>query len=339
MDERIYRDEDASLKPIEKRTIAVIGYGSQGRAQALNLKDSGLSVVVGLREGGNSWIRAKEDGLEAVTLAQAAKRGDIVHILIPDEVQAEVYRKEVEPNLAEGKTLCFSHGFNIAYGLIVPSQKVDVIMVAPKAPGSMVRKLYLDGFGTPALIAVDRDFTGKAKETALAMAKAMHFTRAGVIETTFWEETTSDLFGEQAVLCGGVTELIKAGFETLVQDGYQSELAYFECLNELKLIVDLFYEGGLGLMWRSVSNTAEYGGRTRGKRIVTEQTREEMQKLLGEIKSGKFTEEWVEENARGAPLLKKAREEEKKELIEVVGKRVRELYSQKPPDLSTEKRS
>ncbi len=323
----VYHDEDASLDALKGKTIAVIGYGSQGSAQALNMKDSGCSVVAGLREGGKSWDKAKEDGLEVVPVNEAARRGDIIHMLIPDEVQAKVYAAQVAPNLEEGDALCFSHGFNIAFDLIVPPKGVDVIMVAPKAPGSMVRKLYLDGFGTPALIAVGQDSTANAREIVLAMAKAMHFTRAGVIETTFWDETTSDLFGEQAVLCGGVTELVKAGFDTLVQNGYKPELAYFECLNELKLIVDLFYDGGLGLMWKSVSNTAEYGGRTRGKRIVTDQTRKEMQNLLEEIKNGKFTSEWMEENKKGAPFLKKAREGEKKELIEQVGERIRKLYS------------
>lgn len=323
---KLYHDADASLDVLRDKTIAVIGYGAQGNAQANCMLDSGLKVIVGVREGGSSWNKAKEDGFEVYPIKEAAEKGDIIHILLPDEVQGEVYKKEIEQGVKKGKALCCSHGFNIVFKQIAPPEGVDVIMVAPKAPGTEERKQYLEGFGVPGLIAVKQDASGKAKETALAMAKAMHFTKAGVIECTFEQETFSDLFGEQSVLCGGVTELIKAGFETLVSAGYPPEIAYFECLNELKLIVDLIYEGGLEHMWNVVSNTAEYGGRTRGKKIITEETRRAMKQLLEDVEGGKFAKEWMDEYKKGLPNLKRLREEAKKEQIEVVGAQIRALF-------------
>ncbi|HIH98590.1 MAG TPA: ketol-acid reductoisomerase [Thermoplasmata archaeon] len=323
---KLYHEKDASLDVLKNKKVAVIGYGNQGSAQAQNLKDSGVDVVVGLREG-PSWKRATDDGMRVLPVDKATREADIVHILLPDEVQSRVYDREIKDNLESGNTLSFSHGFNITFKCIEPPDYVDVIMIAPKAPGYMVRKLYQDGFGTPALIAVEQNVTGKAKDIALAMAKAMHFTKAGVLETTFYEESTSDLFGEQAVLCGGVSELIKSGFNTLVDAGYQPELAYFECMHELKLITDLFYRGGMEFMWKMVSNTAEYGGRTRGKRVVNEQSKREMGKILDDIKSGKFAEEWIKESTNGMQFLQKARKEDEKEEIEIVGKKIRELFT------------
>lgn len=321
----VYYDKDADLNIFSGRTIAVIGYGSQGRAQALNLKDSGLNVVAGLRPDGASWKKAQADNIKVASVAEAAQRAEVIQILTPDPSQPETYKKDIQPHLSPGKALCFSHGFNIHFGQIVPPGEVDVFMVAPKAPGAMVRQMYQEGKGVPSLVAVHQNPTGKAKELALAYAKGIGSTRAGVLETTFREETETDLFGEQSVLCGGVTELIKAGYETLVQAGYQPEVAYFECLHELKLIVDLIYEGGIGNMRRWVSETAKYGDVTRGKRVIDESTRDEMKKILQEIQSGAFAREWVLENQANRPvynaLLKAAREHP----IEEVGRKLRAM--------------
>lgn len=321
---RIYIDENASLDPLENKTIAVIGYGNQGHAQAKNMRDSGCDVVIGNPRGDEFWKRAEQDGFDVYEISEAAKRGDIIHMLIPDEVQAEVYSEQIAPTMGEGKTLCFSHGFNIHYKEIVPPRQEDVIMIAPKAPGPTVRSTYKEGSGVPGLVAVAQDSSGEAMDVALAMAKAVGLTRVGVVETSFEEEVETDLFGEQSVLVGGVTELIRAGFETLVEEGYQPEIAYFECLNELKLIVDLIQAQGIEGMMRAVSNTAEYGGRTRGPRIIDEDVREEMEKLLEDIKDGSFAKEWTTENDRGAPNLKKMRKEGKEHLIEEIGEEIRE---------------
>ncbi|MEE9487157.1 MAG: ketol-acid reductoisomerase, partial [Candidatus Brocadiales bacterium] len=295
----MYYDKDADLEHMKGKKVAVIGYGNQGHAQTQNLRDSGLDVVIGLRQGGPSYESAQAHGFEPVSIEDATKAGDIVHILLPDEVQVGVYEKQIAPHLKKGKTLSFSHGFNIHFKEIVPPEDVDVIMVAPKGPGNLVRSEYVKGGGVPCLIAVHQNPSGTAKYTALAYAKGIGGTRGGVIETTFAEETETDLFGEQAVLCGGISALIKAGFDTLVEAGYQPELAYFECMHEVKLIVDLFYEGGLSHMRRAVSNTAEYGDLTRGPRVVDKSVRKEMKKILGEIQDGKFAKEWVEENKAG----------------------------------------
>ncbi|MCW7071395.1 MAG: ketol-acid reductoisomerase [Methanophagales archaeon] len=323
---KLFYDEDADLGVLSGKTVAVVGYGNQGSAQAQNLHDSGVEVVVGVREGGKSWERARADGLKVATVEDAVAGAEIIHLLVPDEVQSQVYEASIKPHLSEGKALGFSHGFNITFGWIKPPENIDLIMIAPKGPGFMVRQLYNEGFGVPALIAVEQDFSGNAKATALALAKAMNFTKPGVLETTFYEETTSDLFGEQVVLCGGVSELVKAGFETLVEKGYQPEVAYFECLHELKLITDLVQQGGLGFMWQMVSNTAEFGGRTRGSRIISGATKQEMRRIWDEIVSGKFAEEWRKESEGGMKFLRAEREKEKEEQIEVVGRRIRELF-------------
>jgi len=322
---KAYYDSDANLDLLKGKTVAVIGYGSQGHAQAQNLRDSGCSVIVGLREGSRSWSAAEADGFEVLPTAEAAKRGDIIQILIPDEVQGAVYAREIEPNLTEGNALSFSHGFNIHFGQIIPPENVDVFMVAPKSPGHLLRRMYQEGVGVPALLAVHQDYTGKAKDLGLAYAKGIGCTRAGVIETTFREETESDLFGEQTVLCGGVSQLIKAGFETLVEAGYSPEIAYFECLHELKLIVDLIYEGGLGMMRYSVSDTATYGDLTRGPRIINEKTREEMRRILEEIQSGEFAREWILENQAKRPVYRALEAREKEHLIEKVGAELRKM--------------
>lgn len=326
---KIYHENDANMDALNGKKVAVIGYGAQGRAQALCMRDSGVDVVVGLRENGESRNSAKKDKLQVAPIAQAAADADIIHILVPDEVQAEVYEKEIKPGVKEGNTLSFSHGFNIVFKKIVPPEGVDIIMVAPKSPGTEERKQYLEGFGVPGLIAVEKDESGKAKENALAMAKAMGFTRAGVIECTFAQETYSDLFGEQAVLCGGTAELIKAGFETLVSAGYPPEIAYFECLHELKLIVDLVQEGGLEHMWHVVSNTAEYGGRTRGNKVINSESRKAMKEILTDIERGKFAEEWLNEYKEGMPNFSKKREADKNHEIEKVGRQIRELFEKK----------
>lgn len=321
----IYYDDDTSLEPLEGKTIAVIGYGIQGSAQSNNMRDSGLDVILGLRKDGPSWKNAENDGFEVFEIDEAAKRADIVHMLIPDEKQAAVYSKFIHDNLEDGNALGFSHGFNIRFGQILPPENIDVIMMAPKGPGAMVRREYLAGSGVPALIAVEQDYTGAAKERALAMAKACGATRVGVLETTFKEETETDLFGEQVDLCGGSAELVKAAFETLVEAGYHPEIAYFECLHELKLIVDLYYKGGIEGMWKNVSNTAEYGGRTRGPEIITPDTKATMKEILKDIQDDKFAEEWVNENKKGTPLLNSLREEGKEHQIEEVGKRLRQM--------------
>jgi len=322
---KIYYDSDADLSLLKGKKVAVIGYGSQGHAQAQNLKDSGLNVIIGLRRDLPEWDAAVEYGFEVMTVAEAAEKADIIQILVPDQTQALVYRESIAQHMTSGKALCFSHGFNIHFGQIVPPADVDVFMVAPKSPGHMVRRMYQEGAGVPGLVAVYQDATGKAKDIALAYAKGVGCTRAGVFETTFKEETETDLFGEQAVLCGGASELIKAGFDTLVEAGYAPEMAYFECLHELKLIVDLIYEGGLEYMRYSISDTAEYGDYVTGPRIITEETREEMRQVLYEIQSGQFAREWLLENSVNRPVynaLKKANAEHQ---IEVVGKKIREM--------------
>ncbi|MEW6770394.1 MAG: ketol-acid reductoisomerase [Bacillota bacterium] len=324
---RIYYDQDADLGVLEGKTVAVVGYGSQGRAQAQNLRDSGIQVVVGLRPASPSAAMAQAEGLEVVPVAEATRRAAVIQMLIPDEQQARVYREEIAPHLTAGKALMFSHGFNIHFGQIVPPPDVDVFMVAPKSPGPMLRRLYTEGAGVPGLIAVHQDYSGQAKALALAYAKAIGLTRAGVFETTFREETETDLFGEQCVLCGGVSELIKAGFETLVEAGYAPEIAYFECLHELKLIVDLIYEGGLTEMRRRVSNTAEYGDYRTGRRIIDEMVREEMRQVLAEIQSGEFAREWVLENQANQPVLKAQRRREQNHQIEEIGKELRQMMS------------
>ncbi|HUT84852.1 MAG TPA: ketol-acid reductoisomerase [Thermodesulfobacteriota bacterium] len=324
---KVYYDKDADINILKGKRIAIIGYGSQGHAQAQNLRDSGLEVIVSEISDTPNYKIAVEHGFKPLSAAEASKQAEIVQILVPDEVQAKLYREEIAPNMTGGKTLVFSHGFNIHFGQIVPASYLDVIMVAPKAPGHLLRREYTKGQGVPSLIAIHQDYTGKAREKVLAYAKGIGSTRAGVIETTFKEETETDLFGEQCVLCGGVSELIKAGFDTLAGAGYQPEIAYFECLHELKLIVDLFYEGGLAYMRYSVSDTAEYGDLTRGKRIITEETRKEMKKILEEIQSGSFAREYILENVAGRPLFKKLRERERALLIEKVGKELRSMMS------------
>ncbi|HHX76829.1 MAG TPA: ketol-acid reductoisomerase, partial [Firmicutes bacterium] len=322
---RMYYDQDADLGRLQGKTIAVIGYGSQGHAQAQNLKDSGLDVIVGLREGSASRREAEAYGFKVMTTAEAAAAADIIQLLIPDEKQRDVYIRDVAPHMTEGKALVFSHGFNIHFRLIVPPPAVDVFMIAPKSPGHLVRRMYEEGAGVPGLIAVYQDYSGKARELALAYAKGIGCTRAGVIETTFQEETETDLFGEQAVLCGGVTELVKAGFDTLVEAGYQPEIAYFECLHELKLIVDLIYEGGLAWMRYSVSDTAQYGDLTRGKRVINEDTRKEMKKILQEIQQGEFAREWIQENQSHRAVFNAMNQRESQLLIEKVGKELRAM--------------
>ncbi|MFW5939963.1 MAG: ketol-acid reductoisomerase [Halolamina sp.] len=322
----IYHDDDAANSYIEEKTVAVLGYGSQGHAHAQNLAESGVDVIVGLREGSSSRDAARADGLPVATPAEAAAAADVVSMLVPDNVQPDVYAA-IEPELDAGDTLQFAHGFNIHYDQIEPPADVDVTMVAPKSPGHIVRRQYAAGEGTPGLIAVYRDATGEAKQEALAYAAAIGCARAGVIETTFREETETDLFGEQAVLCGGVTELVKAGYETLTDAGYSREMAYFECLNELKLIVDLLYEGGMSEMWDSVSDTAEYGGLTRGEVVVDDHAREQMETLLEEVQNGEFAREWIAENQAGRPSYGQRRAAEKAHDIEDVGEELRALFA------------
>jgi len=326
MPKRFY-EKDGSLAPLQKKTIAIIGYGSQGHAHALNLRDSGLNVLVGLHAGSKSAPKAKAAGLQVLSVADAAKAADVVMVLLPDHVQGDVYRNEIQPHMSKGKTLMFAHGFNIHFNEIKPPADIDVSMIAPKAPGHRVRELFTEGVGVPALVAIAQDASGHALENALAYAYALGCLKAGVIETTFKEETESDLFGEQAVLCGGVSELIRAGFETLTEAGYAPEIAYFECLHELKLIVDLIYEGGLSYMRYSVSDTAEYGDYTRGPRIVTEQTRAEMKKILGEIQSGDFARTWLAENRAGRRKFLALRESAKDQPIERVGAELRSMMT------------
>lgn len=322
---QVYYDQDADLGYLSGKKIAIIGYGSQGHAQAQNLKDSGVDVVVGLRRDLPDWDKAVKDGLTVTTVPEAAAAGDIIQMLVPDELQAQIYKEEIEPHLAEGNALMFSHGFNIHFGQIVPPANIDVFMVAPKGPGHMVRRMYLEGKGVPSLVAVFQDYTGKAKDVGLAYAKGIGGTRAGVFETTFKEETETDLFGEQAVLCGGVTELIKAGFDTLVEAGYAPEMAYFECLHEMKLIIDLAVEGGLSYMRYSISNTAEYGDYVTSKRIITDETRKEMKKILAEIQEGEFAKKWILENQANRPVYNARAKQEKEHLIEKVGAELRKM--------------
>lgn len=320
---KMYYDKDADPNVIKPLKVAIVGYGIQGRGQALNLRDSGVKVLVSELEGTPNYEQAKKDGFDVVSAEEAAKQADIIQILTQDHVQAAVYKSAIEANLEEGNALAFSHGFNIHFKQIVPPENVDVFMVAPKGPGALVRETYEEGKGVPCLIAVFQDFTGKARDKALAYARAIGGTRAGVIETTFKEETETDLFGEQAVLCGGTAELIKAGFDTLVEAGYQPEIAYFECLHELKLITDLIYKYGIYGMRKRVSDTAEYGDITRGKRIINRATRDEMKKILGEIQSGSFAEEWIKENQEGRPNYNRITEEEKQHKIEEIGEELR----------------
>lgn len=321
----MYYDQDADLNILKNKKIAVLGYGSQGHSQAQNLKDSGLDVIVGLHAESKSRDKVKKDGLEVATVSDAAKEADLIQILIGDNYQPAVYRESVLPHLSEGKALVVSHGFNIIYNQVIPPENVDVFMIAPKSPGHLLRRLYKEGAGVPALMAVHQDYTGKAKQLALAYAKGIGCTRSGVIETTFQEETETDLFGEQVILCGGVSALVKASFETLVEAGYQPEVAYFECLHELKLIVDLIYEGGLERMRYSVSDTAEYGDLTRGPRIINDQIRSEMKDILGEIQSGQFALEWVTENQANQPQFKALRKIEEKHQIVEVGNKLRKM--------------
>lgn len=322
---KAYYDQDADLKYLDGKTVAVIGYGSQGHAQALNLKESGVKVLVADVPGSENWEKAAADGFEPLKTAEAAELADIIQILIPDELQAGIYRNDIAPHMKPGKAIMFSHGFNIHFGQINPPEDVDVFMIAPKSPGHLVRRMYEQGAGVPSLVAIHQDYTGNALNTALAYAKGIGSTRAGVIETTFKEETETDLFGEQVVLCGGVTELVRSGFDTLVEAGYQPEIAYFECLHELKLIVDLMYEGGISGMRNSISYTAEYGDITRGKRIVTDETREEMKYILEEIQDGSFAREWLLENQVGRPVFNAIQKKEANHLIEVVGKKLRAM--------------
>ena len=316
-------DEDADLSQLDGKTVAIIGYGSQGHAHALNLRDSGVSVIVGLREQSSSVAAAREAGLEVLPVIDAASQGDIVMMLVPDELHRQVWESEVRDGVAEGNMLLFGHGFSIHYGEVEPPSGVDVALIAPKGPGHLVRRQFVDGSGVPALIAIQQDATGNARALALAYAKGIGGTRAGVIETTFKDETETDLFGEQAVLCGGASELVQAGFETLVAAGYDPEMAYFECLHELKLIVDLMYEKGLAGMRFSISNTAEYGDYTRGTRVITADTRENMRKILAEIQSGDFAREWIAENRAGQENFKRMRAEQAGTQIEAVGKGLR----------------
>jgi ketol-acid reductoisomerase len=318
-------DKDADLSKLDGKTVAILGYGSQGHAHALNLKDSGVNVIVGLREGSDSVEKAKGDGLEVASIADAASRGDVVMVLLPDEKQAEVWESEISDGIAPGNLLLFAHGFTIHFGQIDPGPEVDVGMIAPKGPGHLVRRQFVESHGVPGLIAVHQDASGNARDLVLAYAKGIGCARAGVIETTFKDETETDLFGEQAVLCGGVSELVRAGYETLVEAGYDPRLAYFECLHELKLIVDLMYEKGITGMRYSISNTAEYGDLTRGKRVIAEPTREAMKKILGEIQSGDFAKEWIAENRAGQENFQRMRKEEQGHQIEREGRELRSM--------------
>jgi ketol-acid reductoisomerase len=321
----IYYDADADLALLEGRKVAVLGYGSQGHAHALNLKDSGVDVRIGLREGSRSWVKAEEAGLRVLPTAEAVKEADVIMVLLPDTEQAAVYERDIAPNLAERDSLAFAHGFNIHFGQIKPPPGVDVWMIAPKGPGHLVRRTFEEGGGVPSLVAVAADETGKAKQTALAYARAIGATRAGVLDTTFEEETETDLFGEQVVLCGGLTQLIMSSYDTLVDAGYQPESAYFETLHEVKLIVDLIYEGGIANMRYSISDTAEYGDMTRGPRIITDETRAEMRRILAEIRGGSFAREWILENHAGRPVFNALRRRAAEHPIEEVGERLRSM--------------
>jgi len=321
----MFYDSDASLEPLEGKTVAVLGYGSQGRAHALNLKDSGVDVVVGLREDSSSRQQAEEDGVRVLDIAEATSEGDVVMVLLPDEKQGEVWRESIQDGISEGKLLMFAHGFSIHYDEVQPGPGVDVGMVAPKSPGHLVRRQFEAGRGVPGLMAIHQDATGNAKEMVLAYAKGIGCTKAGVIETTFKDETETDLFGEQAVLCGGLTELVRAGYETLTEAGYDPRLAYFEVLHELKLIVDLMYEGGIGTMRDSISNTAEYGDLTRGSRVIGDATREAMRGILSDIQSGEFAKEWIAENRAGQENFQRLRSEQQDHQVERVGKDLRAM--------------
>ncbi len=324
---KVYYDSDASLESLQNKKIAVLGFGSQGHAHSLNLHESGLNVCVGLRRTSSSWQKAEAAGLAVKEVDEAVKWADVIMILLPDQHQKQVYEKQIAPYLKEGDTLVFAHGFNIHYKWIVPPKNVNVMMIAPKSPGHLVRRTYLEGNGVPCLIAVYQDYTGNTRDMALAWAKGIGGTKAGVIETTFKDETETDLFGEQAVLCGGSAELVKAGFEVLTEAGYPPELAYFECMHELKLIVDLYYEGGLSRMNYSVSDTAEYGGMTRGPRVITEETKNVMRKILKDVQNGSFAEEWRKENEGGLKLMEKLRKENREHPIEQVGAKLRGMMS------------
>jgi ketol-acid reductoisomerase len=322
---KLYYDQDADLKYLDGKTVAIIGYGSQGHAHALNLRDSGVKVVVAEAPGSDAWARAEAAGLPVKMAAEAAAEGDVIMMLVPDTLQAKIYAESIAPHLVPGDTLMFAHGFNIRFNQIQPPDFVDVSMVAPKAPGHRVREVFQEGGGTPALVAVEQNASGHAKEQALAYARALGATRAGVIETTFAEETETDLFGEQVVLCGGVTALIKAGFDTLVKAGYQPEIAYFECMHELKLIVDLIYQGGMSYMWYSVSDTAEHGGYTGGDRLITDKTKDEMKRMLDEIQNGTYAKNWIAENKAGRPWFNQRRKAEQNLLIEQIGYQLRDM--------------
>ena len=324
---KMYYEKDANLEVLKGKKVSVIGFGSQGHAHALNLRDSGVDVCVGLYKGSKSWESAESHGIEVYEVAEAVKKGDFIIMVTPDEKSAEIYKESVEPNLREGKSLMFAHGFNIHYGQIVPPENIDVFMVAPKSPGHLLRSQYQEGKGVPCLIAVHQNYSGNAKVNALAYAKGIGGTRAGVLETTFKDETETDLFGEQAVLCGGVTELMKAGFETLVEAGYAPENAYFECLHEMKLIVDMIIQGGFGYMRHSISDTAEYGDYVTGKRIITEDTRKEMRKILSEIQDGTFAKNWLLENQVNRPSFNAMRKKEQSHQLEQVGKELRKMMS------------
>ena len=322
---KIFYDADASLDGLKGKRVTVVGYGSQGRAHALNLRDSGLDVVVALRKDSATWEPAEADGMRVASLHEACSDADLVALLVPDQHCAAVYHEVVEPNLKPGAALLFAHGFNIHFGQVRPPDNVDVVMIAPKAPGPLVRRMYEEGQGTPALLAIHADATGHAEELALAYARGLGCTRAGVIETTFAEETETDLFGEQAVLCGGVSRLVQAGFETLTEAGYKPEIAYFECLHELKLIVDLLYEGGFTHMRDAISDTAEYGDLTRGRKVITAEVEQSMRKILADIQSGDFAREWVLENKAGTPVLDAERRRQTEHPIEEVGAKLREM--------------
>ena len=326
---QLYHDNDVDLKIFDGKKIAVLGYGSQGRAQALCFQDSGMDITVGVRKNGASWNKAKEDGLKVAEFADAVKGADVILMLLPDEVQPDIYKEFVEPNIKKGAALEFAHGFAITFKTIVPPKDVDVIMMAPKGPGNMERKIFLEGFGVPAMICIHQDYTGNAKQIALGLAKGIGATRSGVFESTFEREAHTDLFGEQAVLCGGISELIRCGFRTLVDAGYPPEMAYFEVLHETKLVVDLINKGGLSGMWHEVSNTAEFGGLTRRERIINDASKEEMKKILEEIQNGKFKDEWMAEWKGGLVNLRKMEEDESKLQVEVVGKEIRSLFLRK----------
>jgi ketol-acid reductoisomerase len=324
---KVYYDNETSLESLKNKKIAILGYGSQGHAHALNLKESGMDVIIAEVKGGEAWENAESAGFEVLEAADAVKTANVIMVLLPDQIQKKVYDESISSNLKEGDTLVFAHGFNIHYKQIIPPANVNVMMIAPKSPGHLVRRTFTEGSGVPCLIAIYQDPSGETKDLALAWAKGIGGTKAGVIETTFKDETETDLFGEQAVLCGGSAELIKAGFDTLVEAGYAPELAYFECLHELKLIVDLYYEGGLSRMNYSVSDTAEYGGMTRGKKIITDQTRQIMREILKDVQNGSFAKEWISEYADGQPNMNQLREETKNHTIEKVGLKLREMMS------------